>query len=51
VIDVSVRLNQARRVVRVTGWIVAGLAGAALARFGAQYWPLVSAVFKKTLGI
>jgi hypothetical protein len=50
VIDVSVRLNRLRRAARVTGWIVAGLAGAALARFGLQYWPLVSAIFKNVLG-
>jgi hypothetical protein len=50
VIDVRVGLNQVRRVLRVAGWIMAGLAGAVLARFGAQYWPLVSAVFSKTLG-
>jgi len=35
----------------VAGWILAGLAGAALARFGPQYWPLVSAVVTRTLGI
>src|SRR5262249_12824648 len=51
VIDVSVGLNQWRRAARVAGWILAGLVGALLARFGAQYWPLVSAVFTRTLGI
>jgi len=50
VIDVSVRLNQLRRTARVAGWILAGLAGAALARFGPLYWPLVSALFKTALG-
>src|SRR5262249_33338477 len=51
VIDVSVGLNQWRRAARVAGWILAGLVGALLARFGAQDWPLVSAVFTRTLGI
>jgi neural Wiskott-Aldrich syndrome protein len=50
VIDVSVGLNQTWRAVRVAGWILAGLVGAALARLGPQYWPLVSAVFTNTLG-
>ena len=50
VIDVRVGLNQVRRVLRVAGWIMAGLAGAVLAHLGAHYWPLVSAVFSKTLG-
>ena len=51
VIDVGVGLNQKWRAARVAGWILAGLAGAALARFGPQYWPLVSAVVTRTLGI
>ena len=51
VIDVSVGLNQKWRAVRVAGWILAGLVGAALAHLGPQYWPLVSAVLTKTLGI
>ena len=51
VIDVSVRLNHLRRALRLMGWITAGLVGAALARFGPQYWPLVSEAIKKTLGV
>jgi hypothetical protein len=50
VIDVSVGLNHARRALRTMGWLAAGLAGAALAHFGPKYWPLVSVVFRKTLG-
>jgi neural Wiskott-Aldrich syndrome protein len=50
VIDVSVVLDPRWRAVRVAGWILAGLAGAALARFGPQYWPLVSALLARTLG-
>src|SRR5262245_58925408 len=50
VIDVRVGLNQVRRVLRVAGWITAGLVGAVLAHLGAHYWPLVSAVFSKALG-
>jgi hypothetical protein len=51
VIDVSVGLNQRWRAARVAGWILAGLVGAALALLGPQYWPLVSALLTKTLGI
>jgi hypothetical protein len=51
VIDVSVGLNQSRRVARVAGWILAAVVGAALAHLGPQYWPLVSALLTKTLGI
>ncbi|HSR81438.1 MAG TPA: Clp protease N-terminal domain-containing protein [Hyphomicrobiaceae bacterium] len=50
VIDVSVGLDPRWRAARVAGWILAGLAGAALARFGPQYWPLVSALVTRTLG-
>jgi len=50
VIDVRVRLNQLRRAARVTGWIVAGLTGAALASLGPQVWPLLLAILAKTLG-
>jgi hypothetical protein len=51
VIDVSVVLDPRWRAARVAGWILAGLAGAALARYGPQYWPLVSALLTRTLGI
>ena len=51
VIDVKVRLDHLRRALRVTGWIVAGLAGAVIARFGPEYWPLALAAIKKVLGI
>ena len=51
VIEVKVRPNQLRRALRLVGWIAAGFAGAALARFGPEYWPLANVVIKKTLGI
>ncbi len=51
VIDVSVRLNQGSRAARAAGWIVAGLAGAALGHFASQYWLLIAAVFRKTFGV
>ena len=51
VIDVKIRANHFRRAFRLMGWIVAALAGAAIARFGPVYWPFVSAVIKQTLGI
>jgi neural Wiskott-Aldrich syndrome protein len=51
VIDVSVRLNYLRRAVRSMGWIAAGLVGAALARFGPDYWPMVAVVIRRTLGL
>ena len=51
VIDVKIRTNPFRRALQLTGVIVAALAGAAIARFGQVYWPLVSAVIKQTLGI
>jgi hypothetical protein len=50
VIEVKVGLNHLRRALRLTGWIVAALMGAALARFGLEYWPLASIVLKKTFG-
>jgi hypothetical protein len=50
VIEVRVGANHLRRALRMTGWIAAGLIGAALARFGPEYWPLASAVLRKTLG-
>jgi hypothetical protein len=50
VINVSVRLNQLRRAARVTGWIVAGLAGAGLASLGPQVWPLLLAIIANTPG-
>jgi neural Wiskott-Aldrich syndrome protein len=50
VIDVRIRANQIRRAFWMTGWIAAALAGAAAARFVADYWPLASAVIKKALG-
>ena len=51
VIDVRVGANHLRRALRLIGWIAAGLAGAALARFGPEYWPLASAAIRKTLGL
>ena len=51
VIDVKIRANHIRRVFRLTGWVAAALAGAAIARFGPVYWPLASAIIKKALGI
>jgi hypothetical protein len=51
VIDVRVGANHLRRALRIIGWIAAGLIGAALARFGPEYWPLASAVLRKTLGL
>ena len=51
VIEVRVGANHLRRALRMTGWIAAGLIGAALARFGPEYWPLASAVLRKTLGL
>jgi hypothetical protein len=51
VIDVSVGLNQMRRVARLAGWLLVGLIGAVLAHFGPQYWPLISALFMKAFGI
>jgi hypothetical protein len=51
VIEVKVRASHLRRALRLMGWIAAALAGAALARFGPEYWPVVSLVIKKTLGI
>ncbi|MBO0740758.1 MAG: hypothetical protein J2P51_04970 [Hyphomicrobiaceae bacterium] len=51
VIDVSIGVNERGRAARVAGWILAGLVGAALAHLGPQYWPLLSALFTKALGI
>jgi hypothetical protein len=51
VIEVKVRANHLRRALRVLGWMVAASAGAALVRFGAEYWPLARIVIKKTLGV
>jgi hypothetical protein len=51
VIDVKIRANHFRRAFRLMGWVVAALAGAAIARFGPVYWPFVWAVIKQTLGI
>jgi hypothetical protein len=50
-IDVRVRLNRLRRAMRVAGLIVAALAGAALAHFGALYWPLLLIVFNGAFGM
>ena len=50
-IDVKVSANHLRGALRLIGWIAAGLAGAALAHFGPEYWPLASASIRKTLGL
>ena len=51
VIDVIVRSNHLRRILRLMGWLMAALAGAALARLGMDYWPLARIVIRKTLGV
>jgi hypothetical protein len=51
VIDVRVSANHLRGALRLVGWIAAGLAGAALAHFGPEYWPQASAAIRKTLGL
>jgi neural Wiskott-Aldrich syndrome protein len=49
-IDVKVRANYARALVRVVGWTMVLLAGGLIGRFSEPLWPSVAAATKRLLG-